>query len=201
MRIPRLAVLAALAALGAAIVSSARAQEYDPIFDFIPSGGRTLLAQVLDSKPAAADVRALLTSKHTREEWAADLKERATRIPALRALDERELLTLADYLAANMPLPASSVPAATAATGAKRPLPRDGRDIALNYCQSCHIITVTVTQDRTREHWLGTMNKPSHVQIKLTPEERDALARYLVRNGGIPIDQVPEDLRAGGATY
>jgi hypothetical protein len=190
-----------LGALGAMLVPPAWAQEYDPIFDFIPSGGRTLLAQVLDSKPAAADVRALLTSKHTREEWAADLKERATRIPALRALDERELLTLADYLAANMPLPASSVPAATAATGAKRPLPRDGRDIALNYCQSCHIITVTVTQDRTREHWLGTMNKPSHVQIKLTPEERDALARYLVRNGGIPIDQVPEDLRAGGATY
>jgi hypothetical protein len=201
MRIPRLAVLAALAALGAAVVSSARAQEYDPIFDFIPSGGRTLLAQVLDGKPPAADVQALLTSRHTREEWTADLKERGKRIAALRALDERELMTLADYLAANMPLPADRVPAATAGAGAKRALPRDGRDMALNFCQSCHIITVTVTQDRTREHWLGTMNKPSHVQIKLTPEERDALARDLVHNAGIPIDQVPEDLRAGGATY
>jgi hypothetical protein len=201
MRIPRLAVLAMLGALGAILIPPAWAQEYDPIFDFIPSGGRTLLAQVLDSKPPAADVQALLTSKHSREEWTADLKERAKRIPALQALDERELLTLADYLAANMPLPASGVPGATTGTGAKRVLPRDGRDMALNYCQSCHIITVTITQDRTREHWLGTMNKPSHVQIKLTPEERDALARYLVKNAGIPIDQIPEDLRAGGATY
>jgi mono/diheme cytochrome c family protein len=201
MRIPRLAVLAALAALGATLVAPALAQEYDPIFDFIPSGGRTLLAQVLDSKPPATDSEALLTSRRTREEWVADLKERAKRIPGLKALDERELSTLADYLAVNMPLPADRVPAATAGTGAKRALPHDGRDMALNYCQSCHIITVTVTQDRTREHWLGTMNKPSHVQIKLTPEQRDALARYLVRNAGIPIDQVPEDLRAGGATY
>ncbi len=201
MRILRLAVLAMLGALGAMLVSPAWAQEYDPIFDFIPSGGRTLLAQVLDSKPPAADVQALVTSKKSREEWVTDLKERAKRIPAVRALDEPELMTLADYLAANLPLAADRVRAATAGTGAKRVLPRDGRDMALNYCQSCHIITVTVTQDRTREHWLGTMNKPSHVQIKLTPEERDALARYLVRNAGIPIDQVPEDLRAGGATY
>jgi hypothetical protein len=201
MRIPRPAVLATLAALGAALISPASAQEYDPIFDFIPPGGRTLLAQVLDSKPPAADVQALLTSKRTREEWVADLKERAKRVPALRAMNERELATLADYLTANMPLPADRVQTATAGTGAKRALPHDGRDMALNFCQSCHIITVTVTQDRTREHWLGTMNKPSHIQIKLTPEERDALARYLVENAGIPIEQVPEDLRAGGATY
>jgi hypothetical protein len=201
MRVLRVAVLVMLAAVGAMLVSPTWAQEYDPIFDFIPSGGRTLLAQVLDSKPPPADVQALLTSRHTREEWVADLKERARRIAALRALDERELLTLADYLAANMPLPAARVPAATASPHGKGALPRDGRDMALDYCQSCHIITVTVTQDRTREHWLGTMNKPSHVQIKLSPEERDALARYLVRNAGIPIDQVPEDLRAGGATY
>jgi mono/diheme cytochrome c family protein len=199
MRTPRATVLAALSLLGAMLASPVWAQDYDPIFDFIPSGGRTLLAQVLESKPPAADVQALLTAKHTREEWVADLKERAKRIPALQALDERELLTLADYLAANMPLPADRVPAATA--DSKRALPHDGRDLALDYCQSCHIITVTVTQDRTREHWLGTMNKPSHVQIKLTPEQRDALARYLVRNAGIPIDQVPEDLRAGGASY
>ena len=49
--------------------------------------------------------------------------------------------------------------------------------------------------------WLGTMNKPSHTRIKLSREQREALASYLVLNGGIPIDQVPEELRAGGATY
>lgn len=201
MRNDRFSALASLAVLGGLLVSPLVAQHYDPIFDFIPSGGRTLLSQVLDSKPPAAEVRALLTSKRTSEEWLVDLKGRAKAIPALQALDERELQTLADYLNFNMPLPAAQVPSDPTKVDLKKLLPRDGRDIALEYCQSCHIITVTVTQDRTKEHWLGTMNKPSHVELKLTPQEREALARYLVMNAGIPIDQVPEDLRAGGATY
>jgi hypothetical protein len=201
MRKDRFSALASLAVLGGLLVSPLVAQHYDPIFDFIPSGGRNLLSEVLDGKPPAADVRALLTSKRTSEEWLVDLKGRAKAIPALQALDDRELRTLADYLHFNMPLPAAKVPADPTKVDLKKLLPRDGRDIALEYCQSCHIITVTVTQDRTKEHWLGTMNKPSHIEIKLTPEEREALARYLVMNAGIPIDQVPEDLRAGGATY
>jgi hypothetical protein len=45
------------------------------------------------------------------------------------------------------------------------------------------------------------MNKPSHVEIDTTQAEREALASYLVLNAGIPIDDVPEDLRAGGASY
>jgi hypothetical protein len=77
----------------------------------------------------------------------------------------------------------------------------DGKDMALDYCQGCHIITVVVTQDRAREHWLGTLNKPSHIEIKLTPAQRDALVSYLVLNAAISIEDVPEDLRAGGATY
>jgi hypothetical protein len=60
---------------------------------------------------------------------------------------------------------------------------------------------VVVTQDRTKEAWLGTMNKPSHIQIKLSKDQREALANYLVLNAAIPIEQVPEDLRAGGASY
>lgn len=201
MRNNRFSALTAIAVLGGLLVSPLVAQHYDPIFDFIPSGGRTLLSQVLDSKPPAAEVRALLTSKRTSEEWLVELKSRAKAIPALQALDERELQTLADYLNFNMPLPAAKVPADPTQADLKKLLPRDGRDIALDYCQSCHIITVTITQDRTKEHWLGTLNKPSHIEIKLSPQEREALARYLVLNAGIPIDQVPEDLRAGGATY
>ena len=45
------------------------------------------------------------------------------------------------------------------------------------------------------------MNKPSHVEIDTTQQEREALADYLVLNGGISIEDVPEELRAGGATY
>lgn len=200
MRFNRLSAIAALALFGTVIGAPLWAQ-YDPIFDFIPLGGRSLLNKVLDGKPPAADVRAVLTGKHTREQWVADLKGRTNAMPALKDLDERELLTLADYLSFNMPLPAAAVPSDPARADWRKVLPRDGRDLALEYCQSCHIITVTVTQDRPREHWLGTLNKPSHIEIKLTRQEREALVSYLVLNAAIPIEQVPPDLRAGGATY
>lgn len=197
----RFYVLAAFALLASAFVAPLKAEEYDPIFDFIPFGGRSLLSQVLESKPPAAEARALLTSKRGRDEWVDYLKGRTKTIAALKDLDERELLTLADYLSFNMPLPAAKAPSDFAKAEWQKILPRDGRDLALNYCQSCHIITVTVTQDRTKEHWLGTMNKPSHVEIKLSKQEREALASYLVLNAGIPIDQIPKELRAGGASY
>jgi hypothetical protein len=198
MRNHRLSAFVASLMLGATLLGSLAA-EYDPIFDFIPLGGRSLLAKVFASKPPAADVRALLAGKHTRDEWLATLKAQAKTTTTLQSLDERELLTLADYLSFNMPL--AKPPADPAKADWAKVLPRDGRDLALDYCQSCHIITVTITQDRRKEHWLGTMNKPSHVGIKLTPQEREALASYLVINAGIPIDQVPEELRAGGASY
>ena len=201
MRANRLSALAAIAILGAVFVAPLRAAEYDPIFDFIPLGGRSLLSQVLESKPSTAEARALLTGKRGREEWVEYLKGRAKTLPALQSLDERELLTLADYMSFNMPLAAAKIPADLATADWRKILPSDGRDFALNYCQSCHIITVTVTQDRTKAHWLGTMNKPSHVGIELSPQEREALASYMVLNAAIPIDQVPKELRAGGASY
>lgn len=100
-----------------------------------------------------------------------------------------------------MPLPAAKVPANLGQASWEKLLPPDGRDFALQYCQGCHIITVVVTQDRSKDAWLGTLGKPSHVQIKLAREQREALASYLVLNAAIPIDDVPEELRAGGATY
>lgn len=201
MRVNRLSALAAAALAAAAVIVPLRAAEYDPIFDFIPLGGRSLLAGVLEGKPPAAAVQQLLAGKRTRDQWLAHLKDLEGALPALKDLEEHERLTLADYLSFNMPLPAARMPADLAKADWPRTLPPDGRDMALEYCQSCHIITVTVTQDRTKEHWLGTMTNPSHVEIKLTPQEREALASYLVLNAGISIEDVPEDLRAGGASY
>lgn len=171
------------------------------VFDFIPSGGRTLLAKVLAAKAPAEESRAIVTGKRSREDWEKHLRARAKAVPGLQRLQEKELLTLADYLAFNMPLAAAKVPANPATANWEKLLPPDGRDFTLDYCQSCHIITVVVTQDRTKEAWHGSLNKPSHVQIKLNKEQREALVNYLVLNAAIPIDLVPEDLRAGGATY
>jgi len=197
---PVLSCLGAALATVALVAVPLRAQTED-VFAFIPVGGRTLLTRTFEAKPPAAEVRAILSAKHTREEWVADLKGRSKAMPGLQKLEDTELLTLADYLSFNMPLPAGQVPVDPARANWEKALPLDGRDFMLERCQGCHIITVVITQKRSKEAWLGTMNKPSHVRIKLSRDQREALASYLVINAGIPIDQVPEELRAGGASY
>jgi len=171
------------------------------VFDFIPQGGRTLLAGALSARPEPADAQALLSGRRKREEWLAWLNGRRDAMAGLKPLDDKQLLTLADYLAFNMPLATGKTPAQPTRANWEKALPPDGRDLALNYCQGCHIITVVVTQQRTKEAWLGSLGKPSHVQIRLSPAQREALASYLVINAAIPIDEVPEELRAGGDTY
>lgn len=172
----------------------------DDIFDFMPSGGRTLLTQIVTGAPAD-EVRDLLGGKHDLEGWRGYLKARAVSFPELQKLYGNERLTLVNYLAFNMPLPVKSIPANPAKANWEKLLPPDGRDMALNNCQFCHIITVVVTQEKAKDTWLGTMNSPSHIEIELDTRQREALAEYLVLNAAIPIDLVPEVLRAGGATY
>lgn len=166
----------------------ATAQE-DDVFDFIPAGGRTLLENLRDAGLPAGLQSALESESGDAEHWKEALADAAGAAPAIAEMDQWQADTLAHYLAARAPLDTEAE------------LPRDGRDMALALCQSCHIITVTVTQDRTREAWLGTMNSPSHIEIETTPEERGLLADYLVINAGIPIDLIPPELRAGGASY
>ncbi len=194
------ACAAALLAIAVVVVLPIGAWAAD-VFDFVPSGGRTLMSKALANRAADAEVSAFLNGKHSRDEWLAYLRGHNQTLKGLQGLDDKQLLTLADYLSFNMPQPALKPPATTSQANWEKVLPPDGRDFALNFCQGCHIITVVVTQNRTKDAWLGTMGKPSHVQIKLRPEQREALASYLVINGAIPIDDVPEELRAGGATY
>jgi mono/diheme cytochrome c family protein len=175
--------------------------ETKDIFAFIPAGGRTLFAQVVATHPPADELQAILTGKRTGAEWLTYLKTRTKNVPVLQQFSEQEQLTLADYLSFNMPLASGQSPAELAKADLSKALPPDGRDFALEKCQGCHIITVVITQVRPVAAWLGTMNKPSHSRIKLSREQREALASYLVLNGGIPIDEVPEELRAGGASY
>jgi mono/diheme cytochrome c family protein len=185
-----LLALAALATLAAA--------EAD-VFDFIPAGGRTLAAKALAGRPVGDPARTLVTAKRTRDEWLAYLKGDGK--AAVAGLDDKQKATLADYLAHNMPLAAGKAPSNPSLPNWEKALPADGRDLVLDHCQGCHVITVVVTQDRAKAQWLGTLNKPSHVGIKIAPAQREALVDYLVLNAGIPIDQVPEELRVGGATY
>jgi hypothetical protein len=185
--------LLSLLALGFGLgLASMALSQTDDVFAFIPDGGRTLLDDVLAGDLPAGDLAAFRTETRTSAEWLYYLGTAAASIPAIAELDEYQRQTLADYLFYNAPFGEEM----TADT-----LPPDGRDLTLRYCQSCHIVTVVVTQSRAREAWLGTLNKPSHIEVDLTPEEREALADYLVVNGGIPIEEVPPELRAGGASY
>jgi mono/diheme cytochrome c family protein len=196
----RLFLCGVLIACAGLLAEPLRAETKD-VFAFIPAGGRTLLAQLVASRPPADELQAILTAKHSRDEWLTYLKGKTSSLPVLQKFGEQELLTLADYLSFNMPLSSGQSAADLAKADLEKALPPDGRDFALEKCQGCHIITVVITQVRPVPAWLGTMNKPSHSRIKLSREQREALASYLVLNGGIPIDQVPEELRAGGATY
>jgi mono/diheme cytochrome c family protein len=191
-------VLASALFLGSVAAGPLGAQdEAVDLFDFIPPGGRTIIADAVDAGLPAADLTVMTTERRSSDDWLRYLQEKSADTAGLAGLDEYQQRTLADYLAHNMPLEAAAGPA----DDLRSTLPRDGRDIALEYCQSCHVITVTVTQDRSKEAWLGTMNKPSHVEIELTPEEREALADYLIINAAIPVDLIPPELLVGGASY
>ena len=171
------------------VLGPANGQDGEDVFDFIPAGGRTLLEMIREEGLQPDLAARIAETGGDPTAWRETLDAAKAVAPALGGLDDWQTDTLAHYLAANTPLDPGGE------------LPRDGRDMALALCQSCHIITVVVTQDRTREAWLGTMNSPSHIEIKTTEAEREALAEYLVINAGIPIDLVPPALRAGGASY
>jgi hypothetical protein len=200
MRFTSLAACALIGMFSGYLVQPLAAQTAEQLA-FIPSGGRTLLTNIATSKPPADELKSLLTGKHPREEWSSYLNAHSKAVPVVQRLSDKERLTLADYLSFHMPLPANQVPENLARTDWTRNLPKDGRDLALDHCQGCHIITVVVTQVRTKTTWLGTLTTPSHAVIKMTPQEREELASYLELNAGIPIEQVPEELRASGATY
>jgi mono/diheme cytochrome c family protein len=174
----------------------------EDIFAFIPDGGRTILERVFKQGIPPAEISTLLThEKQGSDTWLGDLQSLSSSFEAGDKLNEQQLSTAAHYLQNNMPLNAASVPSDAAKADWGKILPPDGRDLTMAHCQSCHIITVVVTQSRTREAWLGTMNKPSHIEIETTPLQRQEIADYLVLNAGIPIELIPEELRAGGATY
>lgn len=197
IQIPRIAtrpVLASLAAVALLLVVAVQAvRGQDDILSFVPPGGRTLLTDLLKAG-ASPDI---VTQKQDASDWMEWIEANRASVPGLKTFDEYQTRTLADYLAYATPLDTAGL----SGDALTEKLPRDGRDMALRYCQSCHIITVSITQDRTREAWLGTLGNPSHVEIAMDEKERGQLADYYVVNGGIPIEQVPPALRAGGASY
>lgn len=155
-------------------------------YGFMPKGGKTLLLEVLGSPPDQQELRKIVEARRSEAEWRDAMSARG------KALSERELRTLAAYLAVNMPVP-EATRARPDLAGA---LPRDGRELAWNECQFCHsLFTSHLTQDRNVQAWLNMFQSPFHRAMKMTAQERDEFARYSAINMPMKIEDVPKDLR------
>lgn len=170
--------LAVLAALGAAALLAHAAAGED--FEFMPKGGRALLLEAVGTTPAA--LAAVTRQQRTEAQWRAFANDQK------HPMTERERATLAAYLAVNLPL-------APPLQDAKQ-LPRDGRDLAWEECQSCHsLFSGYLTQARAAVGWRNMFMSPFHRELKMTPREREEFARYAEINMPMKVEDVPPDLR------
>jgi hypothetical protein len=179
---PLLAIVALLAS-GAAALS-----QLDP--SFMPKGGKALLLELFGASDQSAELRNVLTSRRSEDEWGTALGERA------KKLSERERRTLTAYLAVNMPLQQEALGQVKQPGGLEQILPRDGRELAWYECQSCHSLFAShLTQDRSVQAWLNMFQSPFHRGLKMSAQEREEFARYSAINMPMKTEDVPRDLR------
>ncbi|MDP2620075.1 MAG: hypothetical protein Q8P46_07845 [Hyphomicrobiales bacterium] len=157
--------------------------------DFMPKGGRTLFVEVFGETPDEEALIEMAAGGLSEADWAEMLKARET------GLGDKEMRTLASYLALNMPLSSEAVAAAKAGLIAEE-LPADGRELAWNKCQSCHsLFAGYLTQDRDLQGWRNMFLSPFHRELKMTDREREEFSHYSVINMPMKFEDVPEDLR------
>jgi hypothetical protein len=161
-------------------------------YDFMPQGGKALLLQVLGSPPEEQQLRDILSTSRSETAWLDAMA------PRTAELSERERLTLAAYLAINMPLPDpdQAVAQGADADALNEALPRDGRELGWYECQYCHsLFTSHLTQDRGVQAWLNMFESPFHREMKMTQQEREEFSHYSAINMPMRIEDVPPDLR------
>jgi hypothetical protein len=174
-----------LAVLGAVLLSLAQpagAQDYA----FMPRGGKTLLLELAAAAPESVQLRAIVQTRRSEPQWREFVAAHA------KTMSEREIATLAAYLAVNLPLPEGTAKADNLAAA----LPPDGRELAWNQCQLCHsLFSSYLTQEREAQAWRNMFESPFHRQLKMAPQEREEFSRYSALNMPMKIDDVPQDLR------
>ena len=165
-------------------------------YAFMPKGGKALLLELLGGVPNAKDLRQIVEARRSEPEWRDTLGARAK--AANKTMSERELRTLAAYLAVNMPVPDPDAVSAKAANPAElaTALPRDGRELAWNECQYCHsLFSSHLTQERSVQAWMNMFQSPFHREMKMTATERAEFSHYSTINMPMKIEDVPPDLR------
>jgi hypothetical protein len=171
---------------GVAVAAFALVQAAGEDMAFMPKGGRVLLLDLLGAPTDQAELRTIVQTRRTEQEWRDFIGTRK------KPLAERELATLAAYLAVNMPLAADAVKRDKLAAA----LPPDGRDLAWNGCQNCHsLFSGYLMQDRELQAWRNIFLSPFHRELQMSVQEREEFARYSALNMPMKAEDVPPDLR------
>ncbi|PQO23957.1 hypothetical protein C2I36_04985 [Rhodobacteraceae bacterium WD3A24] len=181
VRRPRMWLVAgaALAAAGAALAQQG--------MEFIPDGGRTLALEIFGDDPER------LAELAARDLEAADWREMiAEEAGEDEELDETRIATLASYLAINFPVEAAAELAEMEAEALPDALPRDGKDLAVRHCQSCHgLFSGYLSHDRDATGWTQTFSAPFHQEIPMSDIEIETFANYSELNMPLSIEDVP----------
>ncbi len=156
-------------------------------FDFMPPGGRDILATLAEGDPGKLGQAAARADDRVGwADWARALAP---------DLDDTQIETFAAYAALNLPL-SGDVIAQLSENGDPGLLPPDGKELAIQQCQFCHsFFTGYLAHDRDEIGWKGTFKTPFHAEISMTEIERDTFASYSALNLPLAIQDVPPELR------
>lgn len=156
---------------------------------FMPPGGKSILLESL----AASDggkIGELAATSATNEEWAELLAK------LLPDLGENALETVTAYSAINFPLSPEALAKLGETGEAGEILPPDGKDLAINNCQSCHsLFSGYLVHDRDVTGWLGVFKSPFHSELPMTETERETFSHYSAINMPLKFEDVPPEYR------
>lgn len=174
-----------MAAAGAVLAGAALAQTG---MEFMPDGGRLLVLTAFGADPARiAEIAGMALDA---DEWRSLVNETGA------DLTETEAITLAGYLALNLPLEDPSALAALDAAALAAALPADGKDLAIAHCQSCHsLFSGYLMHDRDATGWAQNFGTPSHLEIPMTETEIGTFSHYSEFNMPLSFDEVPPEWR------
>ena len=153
-------------------------------FDFMPDGGKGLLTRLVGEQ--SIDLADIVAQRRDRAGWRDYLAGRG-------GLTDSEVETLAGYLSVNLPLPERELAAGGDLSAL---LPRDGRELAVANCQTCHsIFTGYLMQQRNAQGWRSIFLSPFHRELAMSETERETFVLYSAANMPLDYEAVPPELR------
>ena len=153
-------------------------------FDFMPDGGRGLLARLVGDRSSV--LTEIAGARRDLVGWQDYLAGQGD-------LSDTERSTLAGYLSVNFPLPEGELQAGDDLFAA---LPPDGKDLAIGNCQTCHsIFSGYLMQDRDSQGWRSIFLSPFHRELAMTEQERATFVLYSAANMPLEFEAVPPELR------